>query len=149
MEKIKYGDWELQINSNKLITVTKCGESREYDVSEIIEVQVNKEDGYVFLQHEECIFTQIKFEDGDFLVIDKFDREGDHIDSIGSHVFGENSYYQPEFKNGTPPINTNGQELYSFEVYRSKEECEKDFPNYKIISYSGNDIEEPTFVDYE
>lgn len=87
MKKIKYGDWELQVNSNKLITVTKLGESREYDVSEIIEVQ--QENEYVFLQHEGCIFTQVKFEVDNFLVIDKFDEDGEHIDSIGNHVFGE------------------------------------------------------------
>jgi hypothetical protein len=131
MKNIKHRGWNLQIN----------------DVDEIIDIQQGEE--YIHLQHEGCIFTQVKFEVDNFLVIDKFDREGDHIDSIGSHVFGENTYYQPEFVNGNPPINKNGVELFSFEVYRSKEECKKDFPNHKIMAYSGNDIEEPTFVDYE
>lgn len=60
----------------------------------------------------------------------------------------ENSkkYYQPEFENGNPPF-YEGMELWSFEVYHSKEEAQKDFPHHKIIEYSGNDIENPTFVD--
>jgi len=87
MTEIKHGDWKLQLNSNKLITIKKLGESREYDVDEIIEVQ--QEDEYVFLQHEGCSFTQVKFEEDNFIVIDKFDANGDSLDSIGSHVFGE------------------------------------------------------------
>lgn len=87
MRVIEHGDWKLQVNSSTLITVTKCGESREYDVSEVIEVQ--QENEYAFLQHEGGIFTQVKFEDDNFLVIDKFDEDGDHLSSIGSHVFGE------------------------------------------------------------
>ena len=55
-------------------------------------------------------------------------------------------YYQPEFVDGKPPF-YQGTELYSFEVYHSKSEAQKDFPKHKIIEYSGDDIEEPTFVD--
>jgi hypothetical protein len=87
MRTIEYGEWKLQVNSNELITVTKHTESREYDIPEIIEVQ--HEGSYVFLQHEDAEFTQVKFEDEDFLVIDKFDKDGEFVDSIGSHVFGE------------------------------------------------------------
>jgi len=59
----------------------------------------------------------------------------------------KNIYYQPEFKNGLPPKTHDGIELYSFEVYRSKEKAQKDFPNHEILTYTGDDIEEPTFVD--
>ena len=56
-------------------------------------------------------------------------------------------YYQPEFVNGFPPRSIGGVELFSFEVYRDKEKCQKDFPDSVIIEYSGDDIEEPTYVD--
>ncbi|MHA1942457.1 MAG: hypothetical protein ACW97P_12185, partial [Candidatus Hodarchaeales archaeon] len=49
MKNIKHRGWNLQINSNKLITVTKLGESREYDVDEIIDIQQGEE--YIHLQH--------------------------------------------------------------------------------------------------
>lgn len=58
-------------------------------------------------------------------------------------------YYQPEFKEGKPPVSVTGNELFSFEVYRDKNRCEKDFPNSKILKYSPGDIENPTFVDEE
>lgn len=52
-------------------------------------------------------------------------------------------YYQPklsdkEWEQG---------DLYSFEVFKSKEKAKKLFPNKEIIEYKGNDIENPTFVD--
>jgi len=87
MRKIEHEDWELQINSNKLITITKLGESREYKTDVITEVKQEAE--YVFLHHEDNSFTQVKFEADDFLVIDKFDVEGELIKEIGCHVFGE------------------------------------------------------------
>jgi len=87
MRKIEHGDWKLSLNSNRLITITNLGESREYDVAEIVEVK--QEDEYVFLQHGDNAFTQIKFEVDNFLVIDLFDKNGELLREIGSHVFGE------------------------------------------------------------
>ena len=87
MREIIHGDWKLLINSNKLITITKLGESREYDVAEIVEVK--QDDEYVFLHHSDNAFTQIKFEVDNFLVIDLFDKNGELLTEIGSHVFGE------------------------------------------------------------
>lgn len=58
-----------------------------------------------------------------------------------------NVYYQPEFVNGDPPISATGSELFSFEVYKDRKNCQKDFPDSKIIAYSGDEIENPTFVD--
>lgn len=36
---------------------------------------------------------------------------------------------------------------YSFEVYRYRENAEKDFEGYEIKKYKWGDIEEPTIVD--
>jgi len=69
------------------------------------------------------------------------------IDLDGDNFSADEVYYQPEFKDGTPPISEAGHELYSFEVYRDKDKCQKDFPDSKVITYSGDDIEDPTFVD--
>jgi len=63
----------------------------------------------------------------------------DNWDVIHTH---ENVYYQPDFADK----NFDGA-IFSFEVYRSREECQKDFPNCQIITYSGDDIEGPSFVD--
>ena len=51
-------------------------------------------------------------------------------------------YYQPELKDVEW-----GELLYSFEVYNSLENAQKDFPGKKIIKYQGNDIEDPTYID--
>ena len=56
------------------------------------------------------------------------------------------NYYQPTFENG-PPVNINGTELYSFEVYSSLENAQRDFPDLEINEYSGDDIGDPTYVD--
>ena len=46
-------------------------------------------DEYVMLYHKDGSYTAVKFEEDNFLVIDKFDEDDEHIDIIGSHVFGE------------------------------------------------------------
>lgn len=51
-------------------------------------------------------------------------------------------YYQPDFSD--PDVNA---QLSSFMVFADKEIAQKAFPNAKINEYSGNDIEEPTFMD--
>lgn len=87
MRKVNYGDWQLQLLTNKLISVSLGDESRQYDVPEVIEVQQESE--YVFLQHEGGNFTQVKFEVDNFLVIDRFDSDGELITEVGAYVFGE------------------------------------------------------------
>jgi hypothetical protein len=75
--------------------------------------------------------------------------ENSDVSSVGLHEVRpkDMKYYQPKFgPKGEPPF-YEGVELYSFEVYKSKAECEKDFPNHEILEFSGDDIEDPTFVD--
>lgn len=52
-------------------------------------------------------------------------------------------YYQPDLSDNDWKTG----ELSSFEVYHLKENCKKDFPDFKINEYSGNDIEFPHFRD--
>jgi len=54
----------------------------------------------------------------------------------------EDEYYQPSFKDLDKV-----EGLSSFEVFASKEIAEKAFPGVEILTFHGNDIEEPTFVD--
>jgi len=85
--EIQWEGWELNIH-NHSIEVTKLGESREYNFNDIVKVEHNYE--YVFLsKYGSGNVIQIKFEIDNFLVIDEFDKYGEHLGSIGSHVFGE------------------------------------------------------------
>lgn len=66
------------------------------------------------------------------------------MERVSRMIFDElvQVYYQPELNEDEW-----GDKLYSFEVYRSLENAQEDFPGRKINKYQGNDIEEPTFVD--
>jgi hypothetical protein len=55
----------------------------------------------------------------------------------------ERVYYQPELS----VTEWESGKLASFQVYRDWLNAKKDYPNHNIIMYSGNDIEQPTFVD--
>ena len=79
--------WAAELSFDDKLTVTKVGETRVYDLPRVTKIEHNLE--YIFLTHDGGLFTQVKFEEGNFLVIDRFDKEGEHVDSIGSHVFGE------------------------------------------------------------
>lgn len=90
MRKIEHDGWQLEITSPTTIVVTKLGESREYNVATIVEVNQDEDmEEYVYLTHPDNAFTQVKFEVDNFLVIDLFNVVGEHLMGIGSHVFGE------------------------------------------------------------
>jgi hypothetical protein len=59
----------------------------------------------------------------------------------------ENVYYQPDFKNDDTLITPNGVELWSYYVYTNFDNARKDFPDRQIITYKGDDIENPYFID--
>jgi hypothetical protein len=81
------GVWKMEITFDHKIVVTKDDESREYQLPPIVKIEHDTE--YVFLELENNNSIQVKFEIDNFLVIDEFDKEGEWVDSIGSHVFGE------------------------------------------------------------
>lgn len=54
----------------------------------------------------------------------------------------EDEYYQPSFDDLSKV-----KGLSSFEVFASKEVAQKAFPGVEILTYHGDDIEEPSFVD--
>ena len=55
-------------------------------------------------------------------------------------------YYQPEM---TDKFVNEFPDFYSFFVFRSKKLAEFIFPDSLILTYSGDDIENPTYVDNE
>ncbi len=67
------------------------------------------------------------------------------LDEIQDNEDQKNTiYYQPELPDELWGTNKG---IYSFEVYRSKKKCKEDFPKYNVIEYSGDEIEEPTYID--
>lgn len=56
-------------------------------------------------------------------------------------------YFQPEFGDYDDILITpDGVELWSYYVYSSLEKAKEDFPDRKINTYSGDDIENPYFI---
>lgn len=51
--------------------------------------------------------------------------------------------YQPDFDN--PKVRESN--LFSFQVYRSRKNAQRDFPGVEILEYNIEDIEDPTFID--
>jgi len=79
--------WDLMVNDTD-IEISCNGEARTYEINDINAIDHDHE--YVFLyEYGTKSFYQVKFEENKFLVIDKFDVDGNHEESIGSHVFGE------------------------------------------------------------
>lgn len=71
-----------------------------------------------------------------------FDDDGDETPE--STV---DNYFQPELDDKGDILGHPGETIFSFEVWASKDELMKDFPNCTPIAYSGDDIENPQFVD--
>lgn len=55
------------------------------------------------------------------------------------------TYYQPEL---TDEFLNKNSDFYSFFVFRNKKLAEKVFPDSKVLTYTGGDIEKPQYVDY-
>ena len=52
-------------------------------------------------------------------------------------------YYQPVLTEKEMFEN----DIFSWQVYASLENAKKDFPNHEIKEYSGDDIENPVYID--
>ena len=91
---IKYLDlennqWVVDINANS-VDITLNNETSSYEITNIVKIEHDNE--YLFLYEPDSKnFYQIKFESNRFVVIDKFTQDGEHIDTIGSYIFGENN----------------------------------------------------------
>lgn len=88
VNKIDWNGWRLTVNGlGGTILIQKDGEHRIYDIQNITKLE--HEGQYCFIHVTNGNFYQVKFEDGNFLVIDLFDKDGEHLSEFGSHVFGE------------------------------------------------------------
>lgn len=56
-------------------------------------------------------------------------------------------FYQPEIDEEGMIVGHPEDSIFSFEVWRSKENLLKDFPECNPIEYTRDDIEDPTFID--
>ena len=86
LANVSYEGWKLTVDEES-VTVEKDGEHRIYDLNDIQDTM--HEDEYVTLRMDDGGFYQVKFEEDNFLVIDLYDNEGEFVDTIGNHVFGE------------------------------------------------------------
>ena len=84
--EIDYKDWKVKVEQN-LIIVEKLGEMREYDLPEW--KTVTHDNDYIHITLSDESFLQFKMEEGDAWIGDKFDNEGEFVDPIACHVFGE------------------------------------------------------------
>lgn len=56
-------------------------------------------------------------------------------------------FYQPQINDKGTIVGHEDEEIFSFEVWASKENLLKQFPNCVVIEYTFDDIEDPAFVD--
>ena len=81
-----------------------------------------------------------------------FDRSEELLKTVANWIVeskkdlkleGEEVYYQPQWDEEL----WNKAGLSSFQVYRSKEKAQEDFPTLEIDKFSGDDIEDHTYID--
>lgn len=98
MNKVEYQGWTAELKG-KILTITKDGESREYDIKEKNNgIEHKPGEPYFFIKTvSNGFYYQFKFEEGNFFVGDKFQNNiGDtfptsdkHQEEFACHVFGE------------------------------------------------------------
>jgi hypothetical protein len=88
--------WIFALNK-QTVEVYCDGEKRTYKIPEPI-VNFVPRDEYVriYVSDQLINFYQFKFESDKFLVVDKFDSNGEHISECDSHVFGDWPQYWPQ-----------------------------------------------------
>ena len=93
MQGLTYNQWSMIINTdNNTVEVTNDETNpdytRVYDIDGTIKM-IEQTNEYVMIFLEDTYHFQFKFEDGNMLVGDLFDENGDHVDDVACFVFGE------------------------------------------------------------
>jgi hypothetical protein len=89
MERYAYNNWKLNVNVTMgEVDVFCCYEQRGYQIPDRI-TKVEQEQEYIFIYVENGDYYQFKFEEGNFLVGDLFNNQGEFLECFASHVFGE------------------------------------------------------------
>ena len=92
MQAITYNQWTMIINTdNNTVEVTNDETNpdytRVYDIDGTIK-SIEQTNEYVLIFLEDTYHYQFKFEDGNMLVADLFDVNGDQVDDVACFVFG-------------------------------------------------------------
>ena len=93
MEALQYNQWTMIINTdNKTVEVTNDDTNpdytRVYDIDGTIK-SIEQTNEYVLIYLDDTYHYQFKFEDGNMLVGDLFDENGEVVEEFGCFVFGE------------------------------------------------------------
>lgn len=93
MQGLTYNQWTMIINTdNNTVEVTNDETNpdytRVYDIDGTIK-SIEQTNEYVLIFLEDTYHYQFKFEDGNMLVGDLFDENGDQVDYVACFVFGE------------------------------------------------------------
>ena len=90
---IQYNQWVMWIDTEKnTVEVTNNNTdpdyTRVYDINGTIK-SIEQTNEYVLIYLEDTYHYQFKFEEGEMLVGDLFDENGEVVDEFGCFVFGE------------------------------------------------------------
>ena len=89
-------------------------------------------------------WTHLYSNDGQIYSFASLDYE--QLSEIADYVESQKKYYQPDWGDDDTLITPDGVELWSYYVYSTKELAQEDFPDRKILEFSGDDIENVYFV---
>lgn len=103
MQGLTYNQWTMIINTdNNTVEVsndnTNPDYTRVYDIPGTIKA-VEQTNEYVLIWLDDTYHYQFKFEDGEMLVGDLFDENGEEVDMVACFVFGEDEDADDGFGN--------------------------------------------------
>ena len=103
MQGLTYNQWTMIINTDdKTVEVsndnTNPDYTRVYDIPGNIKA-VEQTNEYVLIWLDDTYHYQFKFEDGEMLVGDLFDENGEEVDTVACFVFGEDEDVDDGFGN--------------------------------------------------
>lgn len=84
------GDIVVQCDMEDGEVITRCYNIPD-QIREVHQYDKSKEYVHIYVEHPEISFYQFKFEEGNFLVGDTFQFNGEHLNSFASYVFGEDN----------------------------------------------------------
>ena len=135
---------EMQLTIIKGVIESGTNDSRDYS-GQVIKLPDNLQynlDGsdYAIEVYEEGFYSN----NGQIYSFASLDYE--QISEIADYVESQKKFYQPDWGNEDTLITPDGTELWSYYVYSTKELAQEDFPDRKILEFSGDDIVNPYII---
>ena len=135
---------EMQLTIIKGVIESGTNDSRDYS-GQVIKLPDNLQynlDGsdYAIEVYEEGFYSNY----GQIYSFSSLDYE--QISEIADYVESQKKFYQPDWGNEDTLITPDGTELWSYYVYSTKELAQEDFPDRKILEFSGDDIVNPYII---